>query len=723
MKAILEKLALPIILLLLISGCTKEAFDPIDIFEEEELPPVDVNGMIDTENFTQIAAPTLCGGVQLWANKERTKELPGGIEIKGTLFAETSEGITSISSGDFSIDFDAPDELDRFKGFGGFQLPSVGIFDEHFEMSDLFGADLQYASGAAFIGLDEELPLKEDDCYIRLSFEESAGLIPGVDGAPLKIGQSLMQFGAMYVQPNTPAILVKGSLDQYAKTDNLKKVADGTGKKKFPGLPKKKFALDDVYIGISARPHFRFNPNTFSDELEGIVGGTGFEEFDGSLYLKGTLSIPKYPLRLEGESVLQSAASVSGVIDIFENGLPDAFYTQGINGKLFFGNDLLDLLPFETEVELGRATAQLSVGLDETYLKFAGEYDTDILGILIGDDLAEWFPRPTQSGKLYASIGTDLSDWEYYFEHKMGFNIPGFGPQETSSTIIHLTPQGFFLNMKTNLPYGIGMTELTGEIKSDGTFSLKGVADANLQIGDVALGAAGLNVEISNQGFFINGMLQIGGGISDFRFNGEISADRIALSGQQTVNIDFGGGARLATDLTLDASTDYGVKLSGMMETPFDVAKIAVIGEVTTRGLGLAGSINAILDFGVTKLQGDIEISASTWAGAKVHGFVDVPLAIIGATVEVNGMITGPTQFSLEAYSSVFIDLFVTSGEAALCWRFNQNEIKIGAEATLCVGVDPLQVCPTVGLRINPNWGAGTVSICVTLPIVDEVCI
>jgi len=687
-----------LLLLVFFGGCTKEVFEPIDIFEEEEIPPVDINGMIDTENFTKIESPSLCGGVQLWANKERTKQLPGGLEIKGTLFAETEEGITSISSGDFNIDYNAPNELDRFTGFGGFQMPTVGIFDEHFEMSDLFGAQLQYASGAAFINNDPEVPLREGDCYIRLSFEESAGLIPGVDGAPLRIGQSLMQFGSMYVQPNTPAILVKGSLDQYAKTDKLKKVADGTGKKKFPGLPKKKFSLDDVYIGIAAKPHFPFVPNTFGEELEEIVGGTDFETFDGSLYLKGTLSIPKYPLRLEGESVLHSAASVSGVID-------------------------LDLLPFDTEVELGRATAQLKVGQDESYLRFAGEYDNDILGLLIGDEIAQYFPRATQSGKLYGNIGTDLSEWEYYFEHKMGFNIPGFGPQETSSTILHLTPQGFFLNMKTTLPYGIGMTELTGEIKSDGTFSLKGVADANLQIGDVALGAAGMNVEINNQGFFINGMLQIGGGISDFRFSGEISAERIALSGQQTVDIDFGGGARLATDLTLDAATDYGVKLSGMMETPFDVAKIAVTGEVTSRGLGLAGAINTMVDFGVTKLQGDLEISASTWAGAKVHGFIDVPLAVIGATVEVNGMITGPTSFSLEAYTSVFIDLVVTSGEAALCWRFNQNEIKIGAEATLCVGVDPFEVCPTVGMRINPNWGAGTVSICVTLPIVDEVCI
>ena len=154
---------------------------------------------------------------------------------------------------------------------------------------------------------------------------------------------------------------------------------------------------------------------------------------------------------------------------------------------------------------MGRATAQIGVGLDETYLRFAGEYDTDILGTLLGEEVAKWFPRPTQEGKLYGYIGTDLSEWEYYFEHKMGFNIPGFGPQETSSTIIHLTPEGIYLNMMTQLPYGIGMTELTGEIKKDGTFLLKGVADANLEIGDVSLGAAGLNVEISNAGFFING--------------------------------------------------------------------------------------------------------------------------------------------------------------------------------------------------------------------------
>ena len=52
--------------------------------------------MIDIENFTAIYAPDLCGGVQLWANKARTQEFSGGQAIKGTLFAETSEGMLTL---------------------------------------------------------------------------------------------------------------------------------------------------------------------------------------------------------------------------------------------------------------------------------------------------------------------------------------------------------------------------------------------------------------------------------------------------------------------------------------------------------------------------------------------------------------------------------------------------------------------------------------------------
>ena len=78
--------------------------------------------------------------------------------------------------------------------------------------------------------------------------------------------------------------------------------------------------------------------------------------------------------------------------------------------------------------------------------------------------------------------------------------------------------------------------------------------------------AADLQISISNEGLFVNGMASLPGGISDFTIEGELSKERLRVKGTQMTNINFGNGARLKTDLSLEASTDSGVFLSGMME-------------------------------------------------------------------------------------------------------------------------------------------------------------
>jgi len=168
------KNALALIVILLLAQCSTDPFEPIDIFEEEMIQ-VDADGnVVDNGENVMLPVGELCDGVQLFANKERVQELPGGFQIKGTVFASTEDGITSVSSGDFTIDHNRSGELEKFTGFGSFLLPDKGLFNTSAELSDLFGANLQYGAGQAFMRADEKLPLQEEDCYFKLTLEESS---------------------------------------------------------------------------------------------------------------------------------------------------------------------------------------------------------------------------------------------------------------------------------------------------------------------------------------------------------------------------------------------------------------------------------------------------------------------------------------------------------------------------------------------------------------------
>ncbi len=60
--------------------------------------------------------------------------------------------------------------------------------------------------------------------------------------------------------------------------------------------------------------------------------------------------------------------------------------------------------------------------------------------------------------------------------------------------------------------------------------------------------------------------------------SGEISGERVELSGSKRTIINFERRARMKTDLSLEAITDRGIFLNGAMETPIDVAMVELSG-------------------------------------------------------------------------------------------------------------------------------------------------
>lgn len=725
----MKKLLLVFALFVFFISCKDRDFKPIDIFEEEEKPPFDEDGNIIADS-TILNVGVTCNGVNLFAYLDRVQEISNGYQIKGTLFTQTNLGLTPLTSGDFTVTKGNNGDLVKMEGFGSTLVPEVGDFAGVMSYSDIFGANLSYGNGVEFRRFDGELPLQDESCYFRFNLDPAADFLPGKVGGPMMIGNTLINFKDLYMNADAPAILVKGDMYFFDKNSKPEAIKDGASKftkfKAKAGKLSPKYSISNVSIGLAAKPHFPFRPAKFSDQLEEIVGGTNFETFDGSIYLKGTVPLKKYPIDVTGEFVYDNSYAGYRLPDLFENGLDNTAYRLGVNGKVEFGHFLLDMLPLDLRVELGNATLQQQMALTgESFIRFAGEYDSARLyDELLGPEIAKVLPTTTYSGKMYVNIGTELSEWELYMENQMEINIPGVGRQPFQQAILHFNNEGIYVSGLATLPYGVGQIKLTGELNKDGSFALKGMANAGVDFGKgIKLGSA-LNVEVSNRGVFLNGMLQLPGGISDFTVEGELSADRLMLKGTQRTNINFGNGEALQTDLSLEANTDTGVFLHGFMKTPLQVALVEVDGEISARGLALRGLIAGRLDFGVTKLSTDLSLNATTWGGAALSGAIDLPLVIIGGNIKVTGYIYGTTSFGLNGETGAFIDLGVASANANVELGFSQSSVTIGAEAEFCVADDTaVEVCAGVGLSFKPNWATGALNICADLPLVGETCI
>ena len=122
----------------------------------------------------------------------------------------------------------------------------------------------------------------------------------------------------------------------------------------------------------------------------------------------------------------------------------------------------------------------------------------------------------------------------------------------------------------------------------------------------------------------------------------------------------------------------------------------------------------------MTKLQSDLTLAASTWAGAEIRGMIDVPLLVIGGKMEAYGEILTKNAFLLGASTKVTLGFDpLPKVSPAVNFAFSEREIDIAAEAEFCL--DPFG-CTTAGIKFNPNWATGDVQICVE-PFADEICI
>ena len=709
-----------LVCLLIMTNCTTEEITPVDIFK-----PEDPEEILREGQNQALPIEDICNENRLFVNQDRLNINELGYKVKGTIFSDSELGPIAVTNGEFDLLRDDGGKVTSFEGYGTAQLPKAGFLNDALVMADIFGAETKYGSTAIFEADQDgnlQLPFRENSCFFRFTLDPYPDFGADEVGGLAMIKNTMLDYNQLYYDPADPAIFFDGKMVQVkGKVTPSSSSSNGEPKRFRSKKNSIKYALEDIRVGLSAGEKFEFRPLTFSKELEQTVGGTNFQSFGAGLYMSGRISLVKYPLFVDGENLVTSP---EGILNVFENGFDEGYYHRGFNGKIFFGHKLLNFLPLDLEIELGRGTLQERVTLQESFLRFAGEYDMDtkdFLSRVIGDKAASYFPSLSRNGQVYVNIGTELTDWEYYMMNQYQLDIAGLTTATLSRQFFHFTPERFAMGTMMELPFGLGLAELNGELNSDGSFLLEGNIEGNIPFGnDVAL-TGNLNLTVSNQGAFVEGAIRLPGSLAAISVLGQITDEGILLQGEGEVRIRFADGATLLAYLKVKASTQEGVFVEGLLDTPLQVAKVAVKGEISGRGMMLEGLVKGKLDFGVTKLQSDLSLKASTWGGAKLSGMIDVPLVVIGGNVSVSGEILSPTRFKLTGSTSAFLDFKVASTTAKVHFGFSQSEIDIGAAAEFCL--EPLG-CDSFGIIFNPNWGTGKVKICVDFPNpVGEKCL
>ena len=181
------------------------------------------------------------------------------------------------------------------------------------------------------------------------------------------------------------------------------------------------------------------------------------------------------------------AAAEPDIVELFDKGFDQApQYRQGVNGTLFFGHKLLNLLPLDLRIELGNATARIEVSPEQQYLRMGGEYEMDpkeLFNRILGEKMLRNFPSFGPSGQMYLNIGNELSDWEFYIMNRYQLKIPNVDTSDLKKQYFHFTPQKTYIGSEMNLPAGLGSTLLYGELNDDGSFKLTGKIQSEIPFG------------------------------------------------------------------------------------------------------------------------------------------------------------------------------------------------------------------------------------------------
>jgi hypothetical protein len=744
---------LSFVIIFLVS-CEKEYVRPIDIFAIEEL----------TDTF--MLGPGQNGDDMLMVNQDRIIETSTGYHVKGTIFAKSESGIIPVTSGDFKINTRIPASSLKsgfggfdFKGYGTASLPSAGLFSAS-DIGQIPGSEVYYNTGKIFKSQTDinHLPLLDERYYFRHKVDNAD------DGREYRMKKIILKFREFYLDARDPAALFVG--DVFSESA--------------PGARKK--IIEEMAVGISANELWEFNPYQYSDNLEKVSGGTGFESMNGGISLSGIIPVKKYPVKVFGQAVINTSFSSKGSSDFFERGFDEASFRIGVNGELFFTNSLVTFLTGTDTVKLGKATLQAEFSDENSAVRMAGEYSDNVLEQLLGKNMMKYIPVNSREGLMYMRFTDDPDDFVIYVEEKISMQVPGLGIIPLSNAIFKVTKNDVRLTGVINLPFGIGDVEVTGLLTRDGSFLLKGTADCIVNIGAGMNYNAGLDIEVSEKGVEFSGSMVFPFGIGRVEMEGGISTDELSCSGNVRSVIPFPVNAGVNSNLLMSVSTKKGVILEGGIDLPGGIGSVTVTGILNPDELLLGGKINSGVGINLgnveLKTNGSMDLVASSKAGVVFTGAVSLPFGFgngsvtarltsyglsmegsLGSAVKiaslpvfdasmtfsansltglylkgkmkfpggfgwvsVSGFVSG-NGFELKGDLPKFsIDFGVVSLSTGFDMTISQSGVRTTASGRGCIDLLVGELCETVGVDVQINYNNQSVRLCID-SVLGSACI
>lgn len=208
----------------------------------------------------------------------------------------------------------------------------------------------------------------------------------------------------------------------------------------------------------------------------------------------------------------------------------------------------------------------------------------------------------------------------------------------------------------------------------------------------------------------VSGVMNLPYGIGDVEVLGQINTDgSFLLKGNAESAIDIGNGMSYAANLEIEISNN-GVSMTGSIEMPYDIGNVAVEGKINLDGtILLKGSFSSSINFGnglAYEAALDLELSN---LGISLYGKINLPFNI--GDVEVVGGISADEIFlSGTANASIGIptDVYVKS---SLRIQISSNTgVLIEGNVDLPVGIGSVNIIGEIsssGLLLTGEIGSG----------------
>lgn len=460
--ALLSRAAIVPLLFVAIS-CAEQDINPVNIYETETL---------DAASAQQFMVEGLG---EIYVNQGKFIETATGIDIKGSIFTNSESGLIPISAGEFSLSNPVDGIYSNLEGYGISGLPDVGIFEE-FESVINPGSYISLKTGAAIKQDEPDVPLQDDRTYLVISPDNVLDKVPSFE-----VGNSSISMGGFFLDPYDPSVYLQGEISGAVNIENAS-------------------------VGLSANGLLLFEPYEYSDELESIMIRP-LQSLNGNIFISGEVPLPEYQVKIVGEVLVGFVLNENGTKDFFERGLEGAEFRMGANGKVLVDNTLLNYMPADVELELGRSTLIVNTESGgENFLQIAGQVNTgDLAGKILADlDPTGFlenvsFPGSVLEGYLY--VTDDLDSTQFYISHTIAMDVPGIGEQELAKALLEITAQKIRAEGRMGVP-GLAEVKLGGEFFYDGQFSLEGEAGLEVDLKVASLELV-LGVLVDNNGFSI----------------------------------------------------------------------------------------------------------------------------------------------------------------------------------------------------------------------------